>query len=72
MSDETTKQNAVPAEGAQKQAPDLSQDEMGKVVGGAANAFLQIDGIDGESQGDNHKDWIEVLSFNHSVTQTKP
>ena len=31
--------------------------------------FLKIDGIPGESSDDAHKDWIEVLSFNHGITQ---
>jgi type VI secretion system secreted protein Hcp len=29
----------------------------------AVDYFLKIDGIDGESRDDKHKDWIEVLSF---------
>jgi type VI secretion system secreted protein Hcp len=33
------------------------------------DAYLQIDGIKGESLEDKHKDWIEVLSFNHAVSQ---
>ena len=33
------------------------------------DAYLQIDGIKGESQEDKHKDWIEVLSYTHAVTQ---
>ena len=33
------------------------------------DGYLQIDGIKGESQEDKHKDWIEILSYNHSVTQ---
>jgi type VI secretion system secreted protein Hcp len=33
------------------------------------DAYLQIDGVKGESQEDGHKDWIEVLSYSHSVTQ---
>lgn len=33
------------------------------------DAYLSIDGVKGESQEDQHKDWIEVLSFNHKVTQ---
>lgn len=33
------------------------------------DAYLQIDGIKGESQEDQHKDWIEVLSYNHRVSQ---
>ena len=33
------------------------------------DCFLQIDGIKGESQDDKHKDWIGILSYNHSVSQ---
>lgn len=33
------------------------------------DAYLQIDGVKGESQEDQHKDWIEILSFDHSITQ---
>jgi type VI secretion system secreted protein Hcp len=35
----------------------------------AFDAFLKIDGIPGESTDDKHKDWIEVLSFNHGLSQ---
>lgn len=35
----------------------------------ASDTFLQIDGIKGESTDDDHKDWIEVLSFNWGVSQ---
>ncbi|MDR2092938.1 MAG: type VI secretion system tube protein Hcp [Azoarcus sp.] len=35
----------------------------------AFDAFLKIDGIPGESTDDQHKDWIEILSFNHGVHQ---
>ncbi len=35
----------------------------------AFDAFLKIDGISGESTDDKHKDWIEILSFNHSMMQ---
>jgi type VI secretion system secreted protein Hcp len=31
--------------------------------------YLQLDGIKGESTDDKHKDWIEVLSFDHSMLQ---
>lgn len=34
-----------------------------------ADIYLQIDGLKGESTDSEHKDWIEVLSFNHSITQ---
>ena len=35
----------------------------------AFDTYMKIDGIDGESQDDRHKDWIELLSFSHSFTQ---
>ena len=35
----------------------------------AFDAFLKIEGIPGESNDDKHKEWIEVLSYNFSVTQ---
>jgi type VI secretion system secreted protein Hcp len=33
------------------------------------DVFLKIDGIPGESSDDKHKDWIEILSFSHGITQ---
>jgi type VI secretion system secreted protein Hcp len=36
----------------------------------AFKAFLKIDGIDGPSPDAEHKKWIELLSFNHSLTQS--
>lgn len=35
----------------------------------AADNFLKIDGIKGESTDDKHKDWMEILSFNWGVSQ---
>jgi type VI secretion system secreted protein Hcp len=35
----------------------------------AFDIFLQIDGIKGESTDKDHKDWIEVLSYAHSISQ---
>ena len=35
------------------------------------DVFLKIDGIPGECTDDKHKDWIEVLSFEHIITQPK-
>jgi type VI secretion system secreted protein Hcp len=35
----------------------------------AFDSFLKIDGIPGESTDDKHKDWIEILSFSHGVSQ---
>jgi hypothetical protein len=63
MSDETRKENAVPAEDAQKQAQELSNDEMNKAVGGATSPILKYGDIDGESTSSSHNDWIEILSF---------
>lgn len=36
----------------------------------AFDAFLKIDGIQGESTDDAHKDWIEVISYNTGITQS--
>ena len=33
------------------------------------DAFLKIEGLDGESQDAKHKDWIEVLSYSTGVSQ---
>jgi type VI secretion system secreted protein Hcp len=35
----------------------------------AFDAFLKIDGVPGESTDDKHKDWIEVLSYSHGLSQ---
>lgn len=35
----------------------------------AFDAFLKIEGIEGESTDDKHPKWIEVLSFNYGVSQ---
>ncbi len=35
----------------------------------ASNIYLQIDGIKGESTDSEHKDWIEILSFSHGISQ---
>ncbi|HOM28861.1 MAG TPA: type VI secretion system tube protein Hcp [Deltaproteobacteria bacterium] len=35
----------------------------------AFDAFLKIDGIPGESTDDKHKDWIEILSYRHGISQ---
>jgi type VI secretion system secreted protein Hcp len=35
----------------------------------AFDGFLKIDSIPGESTDDKHKDWIEILSFSHGVSQ---
>ncbi len=35
----------------------------------AFDAFVKIDGIDGECSDDKHKQWIEILSYNLGVSQ---
>lgn len=35
----------------------------------AFDAFLKIEGVDGESSDDAHDKWIEVLSYSHGVSQ---
>jgi type VI secretion system secreted protein Hcp len=35
----------------------------------AFDTFLSIDGVKGESTDDKHKDWIEILSFEHEMVQ---
>lgn len=35
----------------------------------AVDCFLKIDGIPGESTDEKHKEWIEILSYNHGVSQ---
>ena len=35
----------------------------------AYDAFLKIDGIDGESLDSKHKNWVDVLSFSWGVSQ---
>ena len=36
----------------------------------AFDAFLKVDGVDGESTDDKHADWIEILSYSTGVSQT--
>ena len=35
----------------------------------ASDNYIQIDGIKGESTDSEHKDWIEITSFSHAITQ---
>ena len=36
---------------------------------GATDMFLKIEGIPGESTDDGHADWIEIVAFNHGISQ---
>jgi type VI secretion system secreted protein Hcp len=33
------------------------------------DSYLQIDGVPGEATNDKHKDWIELVSYGHEITQ---
>ncbi len=35
----------------------------------AFDAYIKIDGIPGESTDDKHKEWIEVVSYDHRIEQ---
>ena len=35
----------------------------------AADVYLQIDGVNGESNDDRHKGWIEIVAVDWGVTQ---
>ncbi len=35
----------------------------------ASDSYLQIDGLKGESTDSGHKDWIEILSYEHTISQ---
>jgi type VI secretion system secreted protein Hcp len=35
----------------------------------AFDCFIKIDGVPGESTDDKHKEWIEVLSYSHGLSQ---
>jgi type VI secretion system secreted protein Hcp len=37
--------------------------------GASFDSYLQIDGVPGESLNDKHKDWIELVSYSHKMTQ---
>jgi len=38
-------------------------------AGASFDSYLQIDGLPGESLNDKHKDWIELVSYSHKMTQ---
>lgn len=37
----------------------------------AFDAFVKIDQVPGECTDDKHKDWVEVLSYSHSISQPR-
>lgn len=39
------------------------------IVNGAMDMFLKIEGVPGESQDLKHKDWIDLLSYSHGISQ---
>lgn len=62
MSDKTKNENAVPAEDTQKQAPELSNDDLSKAVGGAGDIYRNMDGIKGDTTKSGPEGWIEIFS----------
>lgn len=46
----------------QQELPEAQKDPKYKM-------FIHIEGIDGESKDDEHEGWIDVQSYDHSVTQ---
>jgi type VI secretion system secreted protein Hcp len=50
------------------EATSLNPDGFPSTVNIATDMFLQIDGIDGESTDDRHRDWIEIVSFDSKVS----
>lgn len=38
-------------------------------AGATFDTYMQIDGIEGESLDDKHKNWIELLSYSHNIAQ---
>jgi len=45
----------------------IGRDELKRITGGAA--YIKFDGIDGESQDKDHKEWIDILSFSQGMHQ---
>lgn len=48
----------------------LVQAGSGTAGGGSTGAFLQVEGIPGDSTDENHQGWIEIDSFSFGVHQT--
>jgi len=40
---------------------------VGYTIDANAAAYVKFDGVDGESTDAKHKEWIDVLSFSHSI-----
>ena len=43
--------------------PELTEQELESAVGGAVDNFLQLAGVEGESQDDKKRNHIEIQSF---------
>ncbi len=50
------------------EATSLNPDGFPSTVNIATDMYLWIDGIDGESTDDAHRDWIEIVSFDSKVS----
>jgi type VI secretion system secreted protein Hcp len=44
-----------------------SINEVNSPTSTASDMYLKIESIDGQSQNQNHQDWIDVLSYSHSL-----
>jgi bacteriocin-like protein len=48
---------------APKQTPELSENELKEVIGGASDVFVNLGDIKGESTDTGRKDWIDIFSI---------
>jgi hypothetical protein len=57
---------------AKTDVPVLTDNKLGAASGGAFNGFVNFGDIKGESTDKDHKDWVTILAFDHSVTAPPP
>jgi desulfoferrodoxin (superoxide reductase-like protein) len=48
--------------------PALTEQDLRAATGAAFDGYVSFGEIKGESQEGNHKDWIEVLSYQHKMS----
>jgi len=66
--DSTDRSDEIP--GAKDFTVDEKPSDDGAVLSSPAyDMFLKIEGVPGESTDKNHEEWIEILSYNHGVSQ---
>jgi hypothetical protein len=64
MSKKDPKKSPPKAKGVKKPSTELSEKDLDRVAGGAADIFAKLGDIKGESIDDKHKDEIELVTFN--------